>query len=102
MAQIKIRFSGVQSANNSLKATLRRLENVETALNRLQKELDPEIQSRYQVAAQLKSCKKEAASLRSKAKRLYDATDSGAQKYRTAEARLCRSAPNNDSVIKGK
>lgn len=102
MAQIRIHFSGVQTANNGLKSTLGRLESVETALRRLQKELDPEIQSRYKVEAQLKSCKKEVSSLRAKAKRLYDATDSGARKYRTAESRLCRSAPNNDVVTRGK
>lgn len=98
MARIKINFSGVQSANEGLKKTLRSIEQLEDRLSALQKQLDPEIQSRYGISSQLRSCRNTAASLENRARKLHSVASAGAQKYREAESRLNRSAPDNRKV----
>lgn len=98
MARIKISFSGVQSANEGLKKTLRSMERLEEQLSALQQQVDPEIQSRYGIAAQLRSCRNSASSLENRTRKLHSVAAAGAQKYREAESRLNRSAPDNRTV----
>ena len=95
MARIKINFSGVQSANNGLKRTLREMERLEDQLSLLQQQLDPDIQSRYGISAQLRSCRNAASALTNRTRRLHSVAAAGVQKYRDAESRLSRSAPDN-------
>ena len=95
MARIKINFSGVQSANDNLKKTLRAMERLEEELSLLQRQVDPDIQSRYGIAAQLRSCKNTASALANRTRRLHSVASAGVQKYRETESRLNRSVPNN-------
>lgn len=98
MSQIKIHFSNVQSANDSLSRTVRRLDDINSALTSLQRQLDSEITSRHQIGEKLRSAQKEAASIHRKAKKLYTATKKGVQTYQEMEANLRRKAPDNDTV----
>lgn len=98
MARIRINFTGVQAANAELKKTLRSMKQLEQELSALRRQVDPELQSRYGIADQLRSCHNMAAALESRARKLYHVTAAGALKYREAEARLSRGAPDNRKV----
>ena len=98
MAKIRINFSDVQAANAELKKTLRAMERLEETISALQQQVDPEIQSRYGLAAQLRSCRNTASSLTNRTRKLHSVAEAGARTYREAESRLSRSAPDNGTV----
>lgn len=90
MSKIKIYFNGVSSANLTLRAAIHELNNLEQEFARLQKSVDLDIQSRYQLAERLSALRRSAEAAEEKSKKLLALTDSGLQKYQETESRLCR------------
>lgn len=100
MSQIKILFSGVRSANTELNKVARRLDALTDDLELLRKRLDPQILARYQINAGLISCRNSASDAYTRMKKLYNAVDSGLEKYQAVESQLNRTAPD-DSKVRG-
>jgi len=98
MSQIKIHFNNVQAANDALSRTVRKLDDINSALISLERQLDREIASRHQIGEKLLSAQKEAASIHRKTKKLHTTTQKGAQTYQEMEANLRRNPPDNDTV----
>lgn len=98
MARIKINFISVQAANAELKKTLHSIKQLEQELSALRRQVDPELQSRYGIANQLRDCHNMAASLENRTRKLYHVASAGAQKYRDAESRLSCGAPDSRKV----
>lgn len=98
MPQIKIYFSGVTSANRILKKAIREFSQLEQGFALLQKSLDPDIQSRYQIAAKLSELRHSSEISGEQIRKLLALTQEGLQRYQETEARLCRSAPDYDEL----
>ena len=98
MSKIRIYFSSVRSANTGLKQTAARLDTLADDLELLRKQLDPQILGRYQINAGLISCRNSASDAYTRMKKLYNAVDSGVEKYQAAEAQLNRGVPDNSKV----
>lgn len=95
MARIKINFSGVEQANTRLNQAFLQLEQLESELTNLQRHVDSEIQSRYDISSQLNRCKKNATVLRVKSKKIHTVVSGAVNKYRRAEAELNSHVPEN-------
>lgn len=98
MAKIRINFSGVESANSDLQSLICQMEQLESSLSGLKRHMDPEIQSRHQIAQSLKSACTSVSSSRTRAKQLHSVIKSGIQRYHETEARLNAGAPDNRKV----
>ena len=100
MAKIKIYFSGVKAANAELLRVLKRLDQLSDEIQILRQELDPEIQARYDISVRLERIKREAAGIRTQAKKLHTLVDDGVIRYQRADSRLCREAPDSSVLPK--
>ncbi len=92
MSQIRINFSGVQTASEELACILRSLDQLQEELAALQKQIAPEVQRRRNIFQQLHSCQERAAALTGHAQALHRVVCMGADQYREAESFLFRSA----------
>jgi len=98
MARIRIHFGAVQNANSDLQRLIKKMEQVESGLSALRRQLDPEIQPRYQISASLKRACTDASDARKTAKKLCSVTADGAEQYRLTEKRLASHTPDNRKV----
>lgn len=94
MAKIRIVYSGVTSANRTLRKTLTELGQLSDETAVLYRSIPSAIQSQRQIAQRLRMCSNLAASTTAQAKRLLQTVEQGAAKYENAEASLRRTVNN--------
>ena len=88
MAQIRINFSGVSSANDALKKQLRELEDIISTLKTAENKLPDEIKSRYRIAQNLSQARKTASDLSGRIKKMQSVTAAAVASYQTTEKNL--------------
>ena len=93
MAQIKIIYAGVSSANQLLRKTIREMQEIESETAALKNCIVPDIQTRYQIAEQLQCCCRSSEDIYLQTSRLLSVAKSGLQKYKVTDSSLQRISP---------
>lgn len=96
MAEIRVIYAGVWSANKILQKAVHELAHLESIFNYLADIIDPEIQMRYQIAEKLRTSKYSAAEVYQTAKRILNVTETGLLEYQKAETKLNQPITSND------
>ena len=99
MARIQITFAGVASANRVLRKAVGELARLEDAYASLSGGVDPEIQSRRQIAERLRACRRSAETIRQAVGGILNVTEAGLLEYRITEAGFRRAAPADDETF---
>jgi len=99
MAQIRIIYSGILSANQILRKTVREITQLEETFIYLTGAVAPEIQSHYQIAERLRISQHTAEEIHQAADKIFEVTETGLLKYRITETALKQMAPADDEIF---
>ncbi len=99
MAQIRITYSGVLSANQILQKTVHEITQLEETFTYLTRAVAPEIQSRYQIAERLRISQHNAEEIHQVAEKILEVTEAGLLEYRITETTLKQMAPTDDEIF---